>query len=320
MWLWRRICLISGHVFKIVGPLWIAGLVILILAILIEPHGEHSSGVQKFFGSALSHIAVALLVGALLVSVEKAVFFHELRDELITLLNLSQRMSVSGLIDVVPRDDRHYSGFRNLIADSKRLTVVVNYGKDWVSNWRQYLSERFDTPGTVTDWFLLDPNSSFLLLLAEKQNREAENRRSVEVAVAELQNKIVETILQLRACYEASKRQGILRIYYIACPLFPTVSVYLGEKDRGEPGEVAITFYTISSHKGAVPLLVFRDNEAHPNTYTFFRDDLDRLRQHHSPFWVGQPPAILPTAPLPGPKGEGLAPQAQEGAVHRPKG
>ena len=289
MWLTKRLKVIVPLVFRVDGPLWILGLVTPILAILIEPHGESASGIHRFFGAALSHVAVALIVGALLVSIEKAVFFHELREELVRLLRLSEAMSASGIADAATADDRHYDGFRDLISTSDRLTVVVNYGKDWMSDWRQLLATRLNTSGKETNWFLLDPQSPFVAILADKQARAVATGATDPTDFASaVREKIEETIRQLKHAYMQSEQKGTLRIYTMPAPLFPTVSIYLGENPHS--GKVIITFYTVSSHKGAVPLVTFERDPLRRNIFTFFQEDVGRLRTALQPIWVSPPP------------------------------
>lgn len=286
---WKRARLVWQKVARIVTPLWAAGFAFLALALLTEPHDQFEF--RRFITSSFSHVAIALIVGALLVTVDKVIFFMDLKEEIVRLLRLRSLVVDSGLVDVAARDDRHFQGFGKLVDESDRLVVVVNYGKDWVANWREHLVRRFQRQGTVTEWFLLDPISDFLKLLAAKQH----------VAIAELEKKITDTEQDLLRCYDGGHGQGTLRIYRMPCPVFPTVSVYLGET-AGEKGMVLFTLYTTSSHKGAVPLLQFEDQSPRPNTFTFFQEDINRLvatitPSQERPLPLPSPPAVAVPPP-----------------------
>ena len=201
------------------------GLVCLVIATWMEEK-THDSSFRSFATSAFTHLAVALIAGGLLVSTEKIVFFRELRHELMALLHLSRTMVTSGIADVAALGQRRYTDFSRLIQSSKELSIVVNYGGDWVSNWWGELRERFAREGTVTEWFSLDPESEAVALLAKKQKQD----------ITVIQQKIADALHGIKYCYENSGKKGVLRIYKIKSPLLPTVSIYLGTSgERGHP-------------------------------------------------------------------------------------
>ena len=204
-----------------------------------------------------------------MVSVDRVLFYDELRAEMIRLLQLSKVVADSGLVSVVPKEERMFPGFAEIISKSEHLTVVINYGKDWVSNWREILANRFRDDKKETDYFLLDPESPFVNLLAEKQHTTA----------TAIKNKIDETVIDLARMYKDRGGKGPLRVHYIKWPLFPTISIFLAEGLDGG-GKVAFSLYTISSYKGAVPLLVFQQVEHNESVYAEIVEDVNRLKNN----------------------------------------
>lgn len=276
---WHRAKRIFHSVWRIVTPIWVFGFAVLLIAVYFEPHGEHATGFQKFMGGSLSHLAVALIVGALLVSVDKAIFFDELKHEIVRLLQLKAEVVDSGLMSVIPKGERRFPGYAEFIKDSDRLTIVANYGKDFVADWREDLVHRFGKTDAETEWFLIDPTSKMVEVLATKQLATPE----------EIAKKIKETEADLKACFERSAKHGSLKIYRIPFPLAPTATIYASER-KGGVGRVAVTFYTASSNKGSVPLLCFEDHGSHPNVYSFFTEDIQRFRSSCQLEWSSAGP------------------------------
>jgi hypothetical protein len=207
-----------------------------------------------------------------MISVEKVTFFEEIRKEVTDLLRLNETLTNSGLLRIVPQEERSFAGFPTLIKGGRRLTVVVNYGKDWVSNWRAALVAHLQQTGSETDWFMLNPESQFCATLSAKQKADP----------SELRTKIDATRRDLEVLYRDHGGQGTLRIFWLDYPVFPMYSIFLSEARDG-PGQVAITLYSTASRKSPVPLFLFEEVAGHTTVYNFIRDDIARLKQDYQP-------------------------------------
>jgi hypothetical protein len=229
----------------------ILGLVSIVLKTHLDP--------QNNFYPYLDQLPAVFLVSGVLGLLYKIVEQKEEQQNLRRLFRIHDSVEKAGLLEIV-HESQGYN-YTQLIAESKKLSIVVNDGKRWVGNNSVKLSERFSTKGTITELFTVDPDSSFVRPLAGKVGSEE----------AELREKIKSTWKLLKESYQESTRQGELTIY--ALKNYPTESVYHTERFT------VITPYQISSGRTIVPVFVYRQVTGADTMHDFVGRDLESLRK-----------------------------------------
>jgi hypothetical protein len=190
----------------------------------------------------------------------------------------------AGLVAVYSDAQRHNGD--DLITGSDTLQVMLSAGKRWFSDRQHLFVSRFKRVETVTEWFLVEPGGQVAEMLTKKEQTASQKSRPVSESVQEATEQILKA-------YADCGGVGILRIYYLPEPYFPVHSLYLGMSKDERLGTVVVTPYRASGHRGpSVPAFVFSGGEAPQEIFTFYRDDMARLRKqcklhadlpHHAP-------------------------------------
>ncbi len=244
---------LSAVTYAVLATLTGAGLAFLLGAAYL-----HDSPTGSIF---LNHLGVVFLISGVLGLIEKRFGEASLINHIRQLFDLRRAVVESGLRDIACGDDRAYPGYRDLIAASRTLTVVVNYGSKWISNYAGALQDRFKNPGMETDFVLLDPKAKFVGLLAEKQGDRLED----------VQFKINHACDNLKHIHARAGGLGRLRV--MCMPFFPTHAIYLGS----EYG--IITLYPAASNVQEVPVFSFINTGDEDSLFGFCERDVAMLKQ-----------------------------------------
>lgn len=159
-----------------------------------------------------------------------------------------------GLVSVSTDASAH--DYSELIISPRRLVIVLNDGRTWLSIHKERLRKRFSDPTKTTTIFLLHPRSEFLSTLAKKESTDVRN----------LQTKIYESLEII-----ASVRQSNQRLEVLGHHLYNTQSVVVGD------AEAAVTPYFLSRGGRTVPVYTFIDMGG-PCYFRDIADDVDQLR------------------------------------------
>lgn len=220
---------------------------------------------QSFWYSVTGNIGCAILIGGM-ISLFEHIFLnkeneHRLRD----LFGISLAIKKSGLTNILTNSqDYHY---HDLIVNSNVFSAIINDGRRWVGNHTDALESRFNRKGTVTEFFLVDPNSDFCKALDKKTFVEGQDDPAT---------KISHTISLLKSTYEKSSKYGSLSIYYLKN--YPTQTLFYTENT------VVVTPYQTSSGRAIIPLYEYHYNPKEQSIASHLYEDLDRVRNEST--WV----------------------------------
>lgn len=149
------------------------------------------------------------------------------------------------------------SGFDygQIIQESRKLTIVLNDGRTWLSTQRERLRKRFADPSKETVVFLIHPRSAFVEVLARKGSKDARVIRE----------RIMESVEMIEDISSGGGRVSVLGHF-----LFNPQSVVIGD------GMAVVTPYYFGRGGRAVPAFVFKD--AGEGSYVrLLTDDLELL-------------------------------------------
>lgn len=201
----------------------------------------------------LGEFSSALLVGGLLSVLFKIFQDRESEITLRRLFRIHDSIEEVGLVEVL-REAQAYN-FTDIIEDSDNLSIVMNDGLRWIGNNTVNLQNRFSKQ-TVTNFYLVDPDSPFVTSLASKMGLTTE----------ELQRKIRDSWKRLYDCYERSNPKGVLRIYRLKT--YPTRSIFLSETIYVE------TPYQTASGRVNVPVFVYKKVDMNTCMFSFAQKDV----------------------------------------------
>lgn len=159
-----------------------------------------------------------------------------------------------GLVSV--STDASSYDYTELLVSSRKLVIVLNDGRTWLSVHRDRLRKRFADARTRTTVFLIHPNSDLLSIQARKGSTDVHGLRA----------KIHESLALLSAI-----KQGNPNLEVLGHHLYNTHSVVLGDSDA------ALTPYFLSRGGRAVPLYHYVDTGG-PCYFRDLADDLEQLR------------------------------------------
>lgn len=196
-----------------------------------------------------------LITGAMSVA-QQALTDEENFRRLKALFKVHESIEKSGLVEIKP-DFRDYC-FKQLIAESKELFVLLQNGRSWLRLYEPEVYSRLERSDYCTTFLFVDPDGEYLDCLASK----------TETTSSRLSQKIKSTVQSLQMAYEGSSKAGKLKIYYLPNDL--PQSIFLTDS------KLVITPYFVSSGKRRTPLFIYEDS----GSLGFFgaiRDDIDKL-------------------------------------------
>lgn len=205
----------------------------------------------------LNDLSSALLVGGLLSLLFKIFQDRESEGILRRLLRIHDSVDELGLVQILPESQDY--NFTEIIKDSDSLSIVMNDGLRWVGNNTVSLQNRFSKTSN-TEFFTVDPESSFIASLAAKTS----------ITEEELRKKIHDTWKRIEECYDKSDRKGNLLIY--AIKTYPTRSFFLSEHSLVE------TPYQTASGRANIPVFIYRNVARTDSPFSFAKTDIEALR------------------------------------------
>ena len=201
--------------------------------------------------------AAALLICGLFNLFQEIFARKDSDQKMCEMFNLSSSITRSGLNDLMV-DSREYD-FKPLVVESTKFVAVMNDGYTWLVHNDYELRKRFDTSGSITEFFLVDPDGIGGDYLSRKCSPSYD-----------IKFKILQTIDELKAVYSKSEKKGRLIIYLMEYA--PTQSVFIAD------GKVVITLYQNGSYKQIVPLFVFQNESKKSNIAQYFLEDLESMQ------------------------------------------
>ncbi|MFD1775993.1 hypothetical protein [Paenibacillus rhizophilus] len=227
----------------------IAGLVMLVI--------NSNIGETSVLKPYLNELSSLLLITGVLTLLDK-IFTQKHQDKkLREIFRIHDSVESMGVKEI--RSESQAFNFTELLTKESYLAVVMNDGFRWVGNNSVSLTQRFNT-STDTIIFTLDPNSNFTNVHAGK----------TDVTVDSLKSKINDTWALLQKLYNESDKKGSLKLY--AIKNYPTTGLFLTSE------RAVFTLYQASSGRTNVPLFVIEKNSNNKSLYSFFKNDLNRLK------------------------------------------
>lgn len=205
----------------------------------------------------LGDVSSALLVGGLLSLLFKIFQDKESESTLRRLLRIHDSVDELGLREILP-EVQSYS-YTNIIANSDNLSIVMNDGLRWIGNNTVHLQDRFSKK-TETEFFLVDPDSSFVKCLAEKTSGTEDD----------LKRKIKDSWQRIEDAYGNSSKKGRVKVYRIKS--YPTKSMFFTEDSLIE------TPYQTASGRASIPVFIYAKVARQDAPYYFAKHDIDAMR------------------------------------------
>lgn len=233
---------------------------ILIIAGLLLLLGQSNiDDKNSFWYITVGNIANTFLVGATLSLLYQLVLKREEDNHLMKMLKISFSVHDSGLRQILTNSADYK--FSPLLQSSNSFVAVMNDGLRWVGNHSVEIEERFDKAGTVTEFYIVNPDSDFCKALAAK----------TEVKLEELQNKILQTKRLIESTYERSKKKGNLKIYHLKN--YPTQSIFIADE------KIVVTPYQTASGRNVIPLFEYEYNENKKSIGFHITNDVENMRK-----------------------------------------
>lgn len=213
---------------------------------------------------------VRSVAGALLISGSYSVAHHvvekkEEEDFFAKMFSVSSSVKDSGLLDI-RTDSKEYS-FKPVLKKSKTFAAIMNDGRTWVNQYYTDLIERLNSPGTATEFFLVDPDGLFIPSLAQKTDYKEEK----------LKEKIWECVDLLKKLYNESDKKGSLAITFLKN--YPTQSLYFADD------EVIVTPYQVACGRNKVPVYTYSYKSGYETIGNFLVRDLRNVRAESRMVW-----------------------------------
>lgn len=237
--------------------LLVGSVLLLLLSTEVVPKSHWSA-------TWLIELARVLLIGGVIGLVDRIIVYRDYLWDNERLFKLHETTTDTGLIEI-GKDSSRYD-FSAMIRDSKRLAIVANDGRTWISSRITDFQHRFCQDHFTTELFVLDPDSLGLKVVATKTGySELEQQDKVRQA----QNRLIDEYTQ--------RKHGTLRIYHI--PHFPTHSVFLADS------EAVFTLYGASSGRRTVPFFRFEQIKHHDGIYWDITEDIEKLKSESRCFF-----------------------------------
>ena len=212
---------------------------------------------DTFWHSAIGNIASAIVIGGLLSLIQQAVLRKDEEQNLLKLFGISNAIRESGIADIMT--DSHDFTYRDMILKSEKLHIIMNDGRHWVETNSPSLEIRFGKEGTLTEMFLVNPESDFCKALALKTG----------YTLDDLKAKIQLTVRMLNDAYDKSARKGELKIYYLKN--YPTHTLFYTEDTIIE------TPYQTASGRNIVPLFKYYYTKGKTSIGDYLYQDLENV-------------------------------------------
>lgn len=225
---------------------WLALTIITIGAIFAV--WSHPSATEVSNALAIIFLVVGLLTAILATKLEK------LENGLVRGIGLAKNFGEMGMVEACA--DFSAYDYNPIISESRKLVILLNDGRTWISFNRDRLRKRFADPAKETTIFLIHPKSPMIQVLARKG--------LVDAPV--LQGRIRETVDELLKTKQANTVLEILGHH-----LFNPFSLFLGDDSA------LFVPYFASRGGRTVPVWKFEDT----GSDCYFRDlveDMERLR------------------------------------------
>ena len=236
---------------------WIIALVLLLLGSIMLYVQAAFCKDNMMWNSITGNAASALLICGIF-NLFQEIFVRKDSDKKMSeMFNLSSSITRSGLEELMV-DSREYD-FKPLVEGATRFVAVMNDGYTWLVHNDFELRKRFDTPGTTTEFYLVDPDGVGGDYLSNKC-----------LPSYDIKFKILQTVDELKAVYSKSEKKGRLVIKLMEYA--PTQSVFIAD------GKVVITLYQNGSYKQIVPLFVFQKDNKKSNIAQYYQEDLESMQ------------------------------------------
>jgi hypothetical protein len=206
----------------------------------------------------LRELSSVFLVGGVLAILFRVFHDRAYEANLRRLLRIHDSVDELGLVEILPEVQDF--NFTDIINDRDHLSVLMNDGLRWIGNNAVPLQERF-SKNTLTEFFLIDPDSNFVKVLAGKVGEEPDN----------LKKKIQDAWQRVIELYEKSEMKGQVKIYKVNT--FPTRSIFLSEDELIE------TPYQTASGRARIPVFVYKQVPRKDAPYYFAKNDILALRK-----------------------------------------
>ena len=218
---------------------------------------------NTFWYSVTGNLGSAVLVGGLFTLFEYIFQHKENEKRIADLFKVSMAIKNSGLRNILTNSqDYHY---HELIIRSKQFSAIMNDGRRWVGNHMDAIESRFNTKGTITEFFFVDPSGVFCKALENK------TRVEIEPDLDPPGVKISQTISLLRSTWQKSNKSGRLLIYYLKN--YPTQTLFYTEDT------VIVTPYQTSSGRAIIPLYEYSYNPSEQSIGSHLYEDLENVRK-----------------------------------------
>lgn len=244
-------------------PFWknylFAGSVLTIIGLLLFLIQSYWLKQHTFCYNAIGNIASAAAIGGLLSLIQQAILRKDEEQNLLKLFKISNSIRESGIEDIMT--DSHEYAYRDMILKSKELHIIMNDGRHWVETNTPSLEIRFGIEGTLTEMFLVNPDSDFCKALALKTG----------YSLIDLKAKIELTVKMLNDAYSKSAKKGVLKIYYLKN--YPTHTLFYSEDTIIE------TPYQTASGRNIVPLFKYNYTRGKTSIGDYLFKDLQNVQE-----------------------------------------
>lgn len=175
-------------------------------------------------------------------------------------MGISKSIDKSGLINILTNASEYH--YHDVVVSANEFSVIINDGQRWVANHADALETRFNKDNSITEFYIVDPQSDFCIALQKKVFVEGQEKPA---------EKIAHTISFLNSTYGRSNKKGHLKVYYLKN--YPTQTLFYTE-DR-----VIVTPYQTSSGRAVVPLYEYKYTAGIPSIASHLKNDLIQVRQ-----------------------------------------
>lgn len=238
---------------------------LIVLGLILFLIQAHACQENTFWYNAVGNTASALLVGGTLSLLHEILLRDERDKDIQKLFGIAVSIKESGLENIYTDSSKY--DYSDIIRDAETFCAIMNDGLRWVGNYSTKLEARFDKVHTVTEFYLVNPESDFCKALA--------NKTSVETPA--LKTKINQTVDLLISTFNKSKKRGNLRIYYLKN--YPTQSLFYSDK------KVVVTPYQTSSGRSIIPLYEYSFISQKESIGSHLDEDLNRVRAESIKIW-----------------------------------
>ena len=235
-----------------------AGAILVIVGLVLFLAQSYWLKQNTFSYNAVGNIASAAVIGGLLSLIQQAILRKDEEQNLLKLFGISNSIKESGIEEIMT--DSHDYAYRDMILKSKELHIIMNDGRHWVETNSPSLEIRFGLQGTLTEMFLVDPESDFCKALAKKTG----------YMIEDLKSKIQMSIKLLNDAYEKSAKKGDLKIYYLKN--YPTHTLFYSEDTIIE------TPYQTASGRNIVPLYKYNYTRGKTSIGDYLFKDLQNVQ------------------------------------------